>query len=306
MAKDRDPWIAVDATIRVNHKLAGMPNDTARWGWICILGEAKTLRPPGRFASRRHFTEIAGRFGKFLALYLTARLLEEAPRLCDRCQKSCEGVTDGTLVVHDWALHQRDPGAAERAKDWRDERIANAERTHDERTANDPRTLSDTALSRAQATTATATATSDKELPKAITATALPKPRAQSPTNEPRLTEPQLDSWDSFGSRWERFKKAWLGRGLLYAPFGSPDDDDTSQRGLLFQVLDARPNDVVRWVEEAPKPVAREVITYILEQWHEARAAAGVDDDEWQEAKDEERHTAGPAMSRISEVLARP
>jgi hypothetical protein len=138
----------------------------------------------------------------------------------------------------------------------------------------------------------------------APTATALPKPRANSPTNEPRLTEHQLNSWNGFGPRWARFKEAWLSRGLLYAPFGSPDDDDTSQRGLLFQVLDTRPNDIVRWVEQAPKPSAREVITYILEQWHEARAAAGVDDDEWEEAKVNDRRESIGSMTRIGELLA--
>lgn len=105
------------------------------------------------------------------------------------------------------------------------------------------------------------------------------KPPAKPPAwrsrfDEPRLTERELDSWATFNNRkWDPFKEAWLGRGLHYAPFGSPDDDDTSQRGLLWQIADARPNDLGRWVKEAPGRTSREVITHVLEQWHEQRAA---------------------------------
>ncbi len=138
---------------------------------------------------------------------------------------------------------------------------------------------------------------------RATTTAAVGKPKSNSPTNEPRLTEAQLKSWTGFGPRWSAFKEAWMGRGLYFAPFGAPDDDDTSQRGLLFQVLDARPTDIVRWVREAPVPQSREVITYILEQWHDVRDSAGVPDDEWEEAKREEQRAASGAMTRIGALV---
>lgn len=132
------------------------------------------------------------------------------------------------------------------------------------------------------------------------------KPRERSPSsNEPRLTQHQLDSWNNFGSRWDAFKEAWLRRGLMYAPFGSPDDDDTSQRGLLFQVLDNRPTEIVRWVKEAPVPTSREIITYVLDRWHKVRADAGLDDEAWEAEKVDDRRKSVDSMSRISDLVNR-
>jgi len=116
----RDPYVAVDATIRKNAKLAALPSDSARLGWIYVgLGEAKLQRPAGRFASRAHWEEVAGRFGKYLRDYLAVCLIEEAPRLCDRCRQAWGQLPAGTLVVHDWRRHQSDPGAADRAAAYR-------------------------------------------------------------------------------------------------------------------------------------------------------------------------------------------
>jgi len=139
------PWVAVEAAIRVNHKLVALPNDSARWGWICLLGEAKQQRPAGSFRSASHLREAAGRFARFIPKYTEQHLLEIAPALCPRCHKRWPGVPEGTVVVHDWHAHQRDPGAADRAKDWRD----NAERTDDEREPYEKRTRGDTDHSRA-------------------------------------------------------------------------------------------------------------------------------------------------------------
>jgi hypothetical protein len=97
-------------------------------------------------------------------------------------------------------------------------------------------------------------------------------PRAT--TGEPLLTKVQLEAWKSFDREWDDFKEAWLGRGFLFPPFGEPDDDDTSQRGLLWSILDARPKDLVRWVREAPGSTANEVIGYIIGNWHTVRDEA--------------------------------
>ncbi len=107
-----------------------------------------------------------------------------------------------------------------------------------------------------------------------------PKPvpaRSQpgDPSKEPRLTKDQLDGWGTFSvPAWRPFKDAWLARGFRHPPFGSPDDGDTSQRGLLWQIADARPIDLGLWVKTAPGHTAREVIEWVLKQWHESRDEA--------------------------------
>jgi hypothetical protein len=84
-------WAAIDCDIDSHPKLAALPSDAARYGWIRTLLEAKRQRRPGRFASAAHFRHVLGRHGKFLKDYLAANLLEE----------------DGTeVVVHDWTRHQ--------------------------------------------------------------------------------------------------------------------------------------------------------------------------------------------------------
>lgn len=85
-------WKTVDVDIYKHPKLAGLPSDSARYGWIVTLLEAKAQRHPGTFASRGHYREVMGRFGKFLPDYLAAGLLEEHE--------------DGSLAVHGWAQHE--------------------------------------------------------------------------------------------------------------------------------------------------------------------------------------------------------
>jgi hypothetical protein len=116
----RVPHVLVAATVSRNPKLAALPSDTARLGYFyAVLGEAKLLRPCGRFASRGQWLEVAGRFARFLPQYLAQGLIEQAPALCKKCSPRWGELPPGTLVVHDWHEHQTDPGAAERARDWR-------------------------------------------------------------------------------------------------------------------------------------------------------------------------------------------
>jgi hypothetical protein len=152
----REPHVMVAAMIGENSKLAGLPNDTARLGYFyVVLGKAKLQRPAGHFASRGHWREVAGRFARYLPQYMTAELIEEAPDLCKRCAPKWPGIVKGALVVHDWHDHQSDPGAAERAAEWRKEhaydeqpapewegieQASNADRTSIERGSNSDRT----------------------------------------------------------------------------------------------------------------------------------------------------------------------
>jgi hypothetical protein len=91
---------------------------------------------------------------------------------------------------------------------------------------------------------------------------------------------------------------------LLWPPFGSPDDPDTSQRGLLWQIAEARPNDLGRWVKEAELPQPKAVIAYVLDRWHEAREDAGIEDEDWSAFKVAERQTASSSWTRIGELTS--
>ena len=85
-------WIAVDTGLGNHHKMAHLPSDAARWGWLLTLCEAKEQRKPGTFASEVHFRYVLARHGKYLPDYIKAGLLDKSE--------------DGTLTVHDWQKHQ--------------------------------------------------------------------------------------------------------------------------------------------------------------------------------------------------------
>lgn len=107
-----DPWVAVEATVRRSDKLAALPSDTARWGWLVMLGEAKLLRRQGTF-SVGQWAEVMGRYAKYLPDYIRLGLLHRAPAYCDETrQRTClrgRGPFErGVLVVHDWPRHQRE------------------------------------------------------------------------------------------------------------------------------------------------------------------------------------------------------
>lgn len=117
-----------------------------------------------------------------------------------------------------------------------------------------------------------------------------------------RFTKEQFDGWASFGPEWDFFKAAWLARGFLFPPAGSPEDDDTSQRGLLYQVLDAWPMEIARWVSEAPKGrTARQVIDHVLAQWHAVRESVGEDEPDSPSTPMDRTH----ATERLGEIMAR-
>ncbi len=122
----KPPAFLVDATIGRSPKLAQLPSDTARLGVIyAVLAGAKLAEPPGRFASRAHFREVGGRFARFLGAYLTAGILEEAPKLCARCALAwAKDPSPGALVVHDWRQHQYDPRKVERQREYEERQKA--------------------------------------------------------------------------------------------------------------------------------------------------------------------------------------
>lgn len=91
-------------------------------------------------------------------------------------------------------------------------------------------------------------------------------------TNTVLLTKRQLDQWREFdgasrgGGRerlWESVKRAWIGRGLRHPP-------TDRQRQILWEILDARPGDLPRWIREAPGEARSggAVVGHVLDRWH--------------------------------------
>lgn len=85
-------WITVDTKLGNHPKMAALPNDAARYGWILTLLEAKEQAKAGTFATAKHYRLVMGRHGRFLEDYIKARLIDKDE--------------DGSLHVHDWRRHQ--------------------------------------------------------------------------------------------------------------------------------------------------------------------------------------------------------
>jgi hypothetical protein len=103
-----------------------------------------------------------------------------------------------------------------------------------------------------------------------------------SPTREPgtlhrngavELTGREEQAWAGFGPEWDEFRKAWLEHGFRLPPAGLKDDPK-SQRGLLFEILDAWPNDLPRWIRAAKGHKSHEVVADVLKRWHAVRDEA--------------------------------
>jgi hypothetical protein len=120
-------------------------------------------------------------------------------------------------------------------------------------------------------------------------------------TRGPRLTREELIAWSHLkAAAWSSFKEAWMARGLRMPP-------TPAQRELLWEIADARPTDLARWVRAAPTPKADEIVAYVIERWELLRSAI----DEALEADEltrlellaEDRAAAKRVMTRIGEML---
>lgn len=78
-----------------------------------------------------------------------------------------------------------------------------------------------------------------------------------------------LAAWRPFsGKAWLPFVAAWRDRGLRLPP-------GDEQRETLLEAVDARPDDVGRWVAEAPRgSTTFQIVAHVLERWHEIRSDA--------------------------------
>jgi hypothetical protein len=90
------------------------------------------------------------------------------------------------------------------------------------------------------------------------------------PSNMPGDVPSNMDgeSWElpeGWDEAWEPFLEVWRERGLNYLP-------SEAQRRALWTLIDARPNDAIRWLHQAPKGVrVFEMVAYLLNQAKAAR-----------------------------------
>ncbi len=141
--------------------------------------------------------------------------------------------------------------------------------------------------------------------PSAVPARAREATASRNGTKGPRLTKAELDAWSAFGPEWDAFRVAWIERGFHLPPTGdATDDEGTSQRAVLWPVVDAWPNRVAEWVREAPGKTPRDVIAHVLERRNELRREAG--DDEVPAWEEPTRAEAAEAVGRILERMAQP
>jgi hypothetical protein len=323
MPKEFEPWFAVKVGARKNRKIVALPNDTARLGWFLgVLAEAKLQRPAGRFDSREQLIESVGRYGEHVDDYLRQGLLEVAPRLCEACKRALGTVPPGCVVVHDWQVHQRDPGRANRAAEWRanadrtlDERAENAPQTPDERGINADRTPDVTADSRGDGRAAARGGARRRE-------TQDNRQENESVPNNgvypaasavgPLLNQRELTAWQPYRrAQWETFKAAWWARGFKLPPQGDPDDP-RSQAHIVWEILDARGDELATWVTDAPGKTSHAVVAHLLERWQAIKADAGIEDEAPPDVERDPTSTpesAGAILRRIREEVpdwARP
>jgi hypothetical protein len=81
------------------------------------------------------------------------------------------------------------------------------------------------------------------------------------------LTAREREAWAGFPHEWDAFKAAWLAKGFRLPPFGDVEDPK-GQRAMLWEVLDARPTDLVRWIRASRATTPFDVIGDVLRKWH--------------------------------------
>lgn len=117
----RDPHVLISARIGSSPKLLDLPSHRARWGWIVMLGQAKLVNPPGRFASMRQAQFVAGEFRDLVKPWIDAGLLHAGPVARECKSTGCGPAAFGTIgedemLVHDWRAHQE---RVSRTTEWR-------------------------------------------------------------------------------------------------------------------------------------------------------------------------------------------
>ncbi len=119
----RGPYVRIKASMPRHRKLAGLPNDGARWAFVALLCEAKVQSPPGEWASERHLRAcVTPSVARQLSALVDATLIDQ---------------DEGRFRIHDWPSYQIDPTGTERS---RLSRSRNEDATETQRTGNTPAT----------------------------------------------------------------------------------------------------------------------------------------------------------------------
>jgi hypothetical protein len=109
--------------------------------------------------------------------------------------------------------------------------------------------------------------------------------------------------WADWNHRnWQPFREAWVARGFVHPPVGSPYDNPDSRspsaRALLWPIADARPKDLARWVREAPAKTPHQIVRYVLDRWDTVRSQYE-ETEEWDEEKRASRKAAPELLREI-------
>lgn len=64
-----------------------------------------------------------------------------------------------------------------------------------------------------------------------------------------------------------------------------------------------RPNDLARWVTEAPGRTSREIVGYALERWHAVRDGVAAREEAWRHEKVIDRVESRQAIQRVGDLL---
>ncbi len=255
-------WSRIDHAAPMHDKVLALPDDGTRWRWLVTVLLAGRMNTPR--LTRRQL--LASRVDDHdIGAMLYAGLLDPDP-------------DDGeAYIVHDWAEYQPravtiDPsraGTRPCAHPGRASRDAAPQASRRNATQRDATLRVTTPLDPPPPPNADVDPDDVPAAPRALT-----DPRMEMLRDSgPRMTVAQWRSWDDFDRpEWQPFKEAWLGRGFLLAPTGEKDGDE-SLRTMLWEVAAARPNDLGRWVREAPPGDRRSVVAYVLDRWHDIRDA---------------------------------
>ena len=96
-------WIRLDARTPQDPAVVDLPNNEARWAFVVALCDAKQQRPPGEWASERHFRACVPTYvGRYLPVLVAGGLLA-VPE-------------DGRVTVPNWSKYQVDPTGTTRAQ----------------------------------------------------------------------------------------------------------------------------------------------------------------------------------------------
>jgi hypothetical protein len=121
------------------------------------------------------------------------------------------------------------------------------------------------------------------------------------------LAPAERNPWRSFADRpeiWAPFVSAWLDRGFRLPPRGAAEDDpNTSLRSRLYEIADARPRDLGRWVGEATGTTPHQVVSHVFREWRELKVEAGVDPRPEPEPDEADRRAAAGSLARVASVL---